>query len=125
MKKISALIVVAATLCAGSALAAGDAAKGKRVFNKCKACHSLEAGKHRIGPSLHGVFGREAGTVSGFKFSKAMKDSKVVWSPETLAKYLEKPRDFIKGTRMVFPGLRKEKEREDLNAFLMEATKAK
>lgn len=123
MKKISALVAVLATLSAGSALAAGDAAKGKRVFNKCKACHSLAAGQKRIGPSLHGVFGREAGTLPGFNYSRAMKESRIVWSPETLSEYLTKPKSFIPGNRMAFAGLRKEQDLADLMAYLEQATK--
>ncbi len=123
MKKVSALVVILAGLIAGQAYAAGDASKGKRVFNKCKACHSLVAGKKKIGPSLHGVFGQKAGTAKGFKFSPAMKKSGIVWSPETLSKYLASPRNFIPGNKMPFPGLKNQTQRDDLMAYLTEATK--
>ena len=105
---------------------AADVKKGKRVFNKCKACHSLVENKNRIGPSLHGIFGRTAGTTPKYKFSKAMKKAGaggLVWNEDTLAKYLLKPRAFIKGTKMAFAGIKKPKDMENLMAFLKEASK--
>ena len=105
----------------GPAFAEGDTAHGKKVFNKCKACHTLQAGKHRVGPSLGGVIGRTAGTEPGYKYSKAMKaygESGIVWSSETLDAYLENPRKVVKGTRMAFPGLKKPQGRIDLIAYL-------
>jgi cytochrome c len=111
----------AAALAANPALAGGDAAKGKKVFNKCKACHTLKAGKHKIGPSLAGVIGREAGTADGFKkYSKAMKGSGLVWDEETLSTFLEKPKAMVKGTKMTFGGLKKEGDRENVIAYIME-----
>lgn len=119
-------LVAALAVVSGPALAGGDAAKGKKVFAKCKACHALAEGKNKIGPSLYGVFGRKAGTAPGFKrFSPAIKKSGVVWDAETLDKYLAKPKDFIKGGRMPFPGLKKKADRDNLIAYLEKATKAK
>ncbi len=120
-----------ATLAAGfmllasqSARAEGDAAKGEKIFKKCKACHSLEAGKKKVGPSLAGLFGRTAGMVDGFKYSKAMKGSGIVWDEATLEEFLTKPKAFVPKTRMAFPGLKKEQDRADVIAYLMEATKS-
>lgn len=109
---------------ASAALAAGDAAKGQKVFKKCAACHSLEAGKKKIGPSLQGVIGRTAGTAKGYKYSKAMKaygKSGVVWGEQTLEIYLTAPRKVVKGTKMAFPGLKKEQDRADIIAYLKSA----
>ena len=105
---------------------AADVKKGKRVFNKCKACHTLVENKHRIGPSLHGIFGRTAGTSPKYKYSKAMKkagENGIVWDEKTLAEYLTKPRTYIKGTKMAFAGIKKKSDMDNLMAFLKEATK--
>ncbi len=125
MRNTKLLAVLAAgvvALTSQVAFAEGDAAKGEKIFRKCKSCHSLEAGKKKVGPSLAGVFGRTAGSVEGFRYSKGMKDSGIVWDAETLDQFLTKPKDFVPKTRMSFPGLKKEQDRADLIAYLMEAT---
>ena len=71
---------------------AADPVKGKKVFRKCVACHSLQEGKNKIGPSLHNLLDRKAGSVEGYKYSKAMKNSDVVWDEKSLDKFLTKPR---------------------------------
>ena len=106
---------------AGPALADGDAKAGKKVFNKCKTCHALEAGKNKLGPSLNGIFGRKAGAVEGFKYSQAMLDSGVVGDEATIEAYLAKPKEYIPGNKMVFVGLKKEDDREDVIAYLKQA----
>lgn len=118
----AAALMAAAAVVTGPALADGDAAKGKKVFNRCKACHVADEAKNKVGPTLHGVFGRKAGTVEGFKYSDAMKNADVVWSEETIAKYVKKPKDFIPGNKMAFAGLRKDSQIEDLIAYLKEET---
>ena len=122
--RIGLASLIAGILLLGSqaALAEGDAAKGEKIYKKCKSCHSLEAGKKKVGPSLAGLFGRTAGTVEGFKYSAAMKDSGIVWDEETLNTFLEKPKAMVPKTRMAFPGLKKEQDRMDLIAYLKEAT---
>lgn len=96
----------------------GDANAGKRVFVKCMACHTVQEGRHRVGPSLYGIVGRTAGTIEGFNYSDANKNSEAVWTPEVLFTYLEDPMAFMPGTRMIFAGLPSEKERADLIAYL-------
>ena len=119
---IAAIFLLSATGYAGAA----DVKAGSRVFNKCKSCHSLTAGKNLIGPSLAGLFGRTAGTAAKYNYSSAMKKAGaggLVWSEETLLKYLASPREFVKGNKMTFVGLKKESERENIIAFLKEAAK--
>lgn len=96
-----------------------DLKKGKKVFRKCKACHAVgEKAKNKVGPELNGIIGREAGSVEGYKYSKAMLKSGITWDEETLDKYLKKPKDLVKGTKMIFAGLKKEKQRKNLIAYL-------
>ena len=115
---MAAALAVGVMISGGSALAAGDAAKGKKVYRKCSACHTVKPGKHRIGPSLFGIAGRKAGTAKGFRFSKAMKKSGLTWDDATLDRYLKKPRKAVKGTRMIFAGLRSKKDRDNVIAYL-------
>ena len=95
-----------------------DLVKGKKVFKKCVACHSLEEGKNKMGPPLNNLLGRKAGSVKGYKYSKAMKNSGVVWNEESLDKFLTKPRKFIPKTKMSFRGIKKKSLRDDLILFL-------
>lgn len=124
MKKIGTLAAALAAVCVLGAAAAeaADVAKGKKVFNRCKACHSLEAGKRKVGPSLHGVFGRTSGTLEGFKFSKAMAEAGIVWDEQTIGEYLKAPKTYIKGNKMAFAGLRKQADIDNLMAYLKENT---
>ncbi|MCB1970314.1 MAG: cytochrome c family protein [Geminicoccaceae bacterium] len=102
----------------GVAQAEGDAAKGEKVFRKCKACHDVEEQKNKVGPYLKGVIGRPSGTVEGFKYSDAMANADLTWDPETIDKYLADTKGFIPGNRMAFPGLKKEQDRADVIAYL-------
>jgi len=108
----------------GAALADGDVKKGSKVFKKCKACHTLEeGGKKKVGPNLYGLFGRTSGTSEGFKYSDAMKDAAIVWDETTLDAYLKDPKGYIPKNKMAFKGVKKEKQRVNLLAYLKEATK--
>jgi cytochrome c len=119
----AALSIAVSASISFSAQAAGDAAKGEKVFRKCKACHSLEAGKKKMGPTLAGIMGRQAGSVEGFRYSKAMKAADIVWNSETVAAFLAAPRKYVKGTKMAFAGLRKPADIENLLAYLEANTK--
>ncbi|MDA0305169.1 MAG: cytochrome c family protein [Proteobacteria bacterium] len=122
MKKeiIAAVLLTVAMAFAGtSAMAAGDAAKGKKVFNKCKACHTVDkGGKNRVGPNLFGIAGKKAGSVDGYKYSSAMIASGVTWDDASLDKFLKKPKDFVKKTKMGYSGLKDDGQREDVIAYL-------
>lgn len=96
----------------------GDAAKGRRVFARCMACHTVQEGQNRVGPSLYGMVGRPAGTVDGFNYSDANANSGITWTEETLFAYLENPQEYMPGTRMIFPGIPSEQDRADIIAYL-------
>ena len=102
----------------------GDPASGEKIFRKCSACHMVGDGaKNRVGPMLTGVIGRPAASIEGFKYSKAMAakgEEGLVWTPDVLFEYLEKPRNYVKGTSMSYAGLRKEEDRRDVIASLNE-----
>ena len=119
----ASLLIAGALALAGQSALAQDAAKGEKLYKKCKACHSLKAGKKKVGPSLAGIFGRTAGTTEGFKFSKAMKESGIVWDDKTMDEFLAKPKKVVPKTRMAFPGMKKEADRANLIAYLKEAAK--
>ncbi len=103
---------------------AGNAARGERVFNQqCKTCHSLEEGPSLTGPTLHGMFGRKAGTAAGFEFSPEMIKSGIVWDDTTLAEYSRDPKAKVPGTKMVFNGIKQAGQLDDLVAYLKQATK--
>lgn len=118
-KFAAVLLAVAMAFASSSAMAVGDAGKGKKVFNKCKACHTAnKGGKKKVGPNLFGVVGRKAGTSKGFRYSKAMKKSGITWDEANLDKFLKKPRKFVKKTKMGFGGLKKESQRADIISYL-------
>ena len=108
------------------AQAAGDAARGARVFQACAACHSVQPGEHMTGPSLADVWNQKAGTVRGFeRYSEALKRSNVIWNDASLEHWLASPEKFIPGSSMTFPGLREKQARQDVTAFLQAASQGK
>ena len=119
-----AAAVVVVGLSATQAFAqAGNAARGERVFNQqCKTCHSLEEGPSITGPTLHGMFGRKAGTAAGFDFSEAMIKSGIVWDDTSLAEYMRDPKAKVPDTKMVFNGIKQAGQLADLVAYLKQAT---
>lgn len=114
-------VVILACLPAAAAAQEGDPEKGEKVFRKCRACHVADKPTNRVGPHLVDVLGRPAASVEGYNYSAAMKAKAaegLVWDAENLDAYLADPKGFIPGNKMVFPGLKKEDEREDVIAYL-------
>lgn len=117
LKPLLAIAILVTTL--SPAAAAGDAKAGERVFLKCRACHQVgEKAKNVVGPELNGLFGRTAGTAPGYSYSEANKASGIVWDEANFREYIADPRAKIPGTKMVFAGLKKEQEVDDLVAYL-------
>jgi cytochrome c len=96
----------------------GDAAAGEKVFAACRTCHVFDDGVNRVGPSLHKVVGRKSGSVPGFAYSDANKNSGITWTPQVLFEYLKDPKGYIPGTKMNFPGVKDDQKRADLVAYL-------
>src|SRR5215471_8959399 len=104
-------------IAAPSAVAA-DVEAGKTAFKKCALCHTTEAGKNKIGPSLFGVVGRKSATLEDFNYSEPMKKFDHTWDDETLDTYLADPRATVPGTKMIFPGIKDKTERDDVIGYL-------
>lgn len=102
----------------------GDAKLGAKLFkNRCAQCHTVEKdGGNKIGPALHGLFGRKTGSVEGYSYTDANKQKGITWDDDTLFAYLENPKKYIPGTKMAFGGLKKEKDRKDLIAYVLLST---
>jgi cytochrome c len=99
---------------------AADYEAGRRAFAQCRSCHVIEAGaRNRVGPNLHGIFGREIGSVEDFTYSQPVQDANFTWTPEQLDHWLENPQTFLPGNRMAFAGVRDATQRRDLIAYLM------
>jgi cytochrome c len=114
------VIAVAAALAAMAQVAhAADVAAGEQSFKKCFPCHSIgEGAKNKVGPELNGIDGRHSGTAPGYSYSDANKNSGITWNEATFKEYIKDPRAKITGTKMIFPGIKNEKEADDLWAYL-------
>jgi cytochrome c len=120
-KKLILAALASAVLFALPAHAEGDAAAGEKVFAKCKACHEVEKGVNKVGPTLKGLIGRKAASVEGYKYSEAMiaKGAEgVVWDEATLTAYLPDPKGFVPKTKMAFAGLKKPEDVANVIAYL-------
>jgi cytochrome c len=113
------LVALTAVLSVNGIARAADAEAGEKDFKKyCTACHTVEEGKNRVGPSLFGVVGRPSGSISGFAYSPAMKAAGITWTADKLDTYLADPKATVPGNKMTFAGVKNEAERADLIAFL-------
>ncbi len=111
-------LLLVGCLAAGAARAEGDVEAGKVQFKKCMVCHAAEPGQNKIGPSLFGIVGRKAASVPNFSYSDAMKKFDHAWDPATLDVYLADPHKEVPGSKMIFPGIKDKKDRDDLIAYL-------
>ena len=115
---LSALVVITSLAAASGALAQ-DAAAGKTSFNKCLACHAIgEGAKNKVGPELNGLDGRKSGTVEGYSYSDANKNSGITWGKDVFLEYIKEPKAKIPGTKMVFAGIKNENEANNLWAYV-------
>jgi len=118
MKSICTIVLLAALAAAPDARAQ-DAAAGEQVFKKCLPCHRIgEGAKNLVGPELNGLDGRHSGTAPGYTYSDANKNSGITWNEATFKEYIKDPRARIPGTKMIFPGIKDDKEASDLWAYL-------
>ena len=116
---LTAVFGASALLALSGAAYAQDAAAGEQVFKKCKVCHQIgEGAKNLVGPVLNGVVGRKAGTIEGYSYSDANKNSGLTWDEATLKVYLKNPREKVPGTKMTFPGLTSETDIDNIIAYL-------
>jgi len=113
------VLVVGLGLLSTVSAVAQDAAAGEKVFAQCKACHQIgESAKNAVGPMLNGLFGRKSGTIEGFNYSPANKNSGITWDEATFREYIKDPKAKIPGTKMIFPGLKDPKQIDDVVAYL-------
>ena len=112
------ILIILSVLLSISVAHADNKVSGEKVFKRCVSCHSFT--KTKIGPPLGKIFDKKAGSVIGFKYSKPMKSSDIIWNDCTLDKFLKKPRKHIKGTKMMFSGLKKKSHREAVIKYLKE-----
>jgi cytochrome c len=124
MKSLGYLLALQLLALSPTFASAQDVDAGQRSFNKCRACHQIGPdAKNLVGPKLNGLFGRQAGTIEGFNYSDANKKSGITWDEKVFAEYIKDPKAKVPGTKMVFPGIKNEKEIQDLTAFLKQYDK--
>lgn len=120
----SLLILCLALQATAQGTVSGDSDRGERLFLRCKACHTVtNTSRQRLGPTLFNLFSRKVGTLADYDYSRALQDADFNWSDEELDAWLKQPNSFLPGNRMAFSGFPKEKDRQDLIAYLKQATK--
>ena len=112
-----------AVLAVGPARADGDPKRGEKIFEECRACHSVERGVNGVGPGLHGIFGRRAGAPEDFRYSPALKRSGITWTPQTIAAYVADPQKTVPANRMPYSGIPDARDRADLIAYMQQVFK--
>ncbi len=121
MKFAIAFAAAASLALIGPAFAEGDVAAGRTVYNQCRPCHQIGPdAANSVGPTLNGIFGRKAGEVPNYNYSDANKNSGLTWDEATLREYLKNPRAKVPGTKMIFPGITREAQMDNIIAFLMQ-----
>ena len=120
---IAAVIAAAAAALAAPVARAQDAKHGEKLFEECRACHSVERGVNGVGPSLFGVFGRRAGSLEDFRYSPALKRSGITWTPQTLDTYVADPQKSVPANRMPYAGMPEARDRADLIRYLQTTSK--
>ena len=115
---LAATLLLAGTAGAAPVAPKGDAAHGQQIFARCSVCHTIGQTGGKMGPALNGVVGRKSGSVAGFAYSPAMKNSGLTWDAATLARFLQAPMKTVPGTKMFFPGLASSQDQADVVAFL-------
>jgi cytochrome c len=118
-----ATMVATFVLGVGVACADGDAKHGERLFEECRACHTLDRSVDSVGPDLHGVFGRRAATLDDFRYSPALKRSGITWTVETLDGYIADPQKVVPANRMPYAGMPDARDRADLIIYMQQAFK--
>ena len=120
---IAGVIAAAAAALAAPAARAQDAKHGEKLFEECRACHSVERGVNGVGPSLFGVFGRRAASLEDFRYSPALKRSGITWTPQTLDTYVTDPQKAVPANRMPYAGMPEARDRADLILYMQTSFK--
>ena len=125
-RTVAAAVVLGGALMLFTAAArgqGGDASRGEKRFEECASCHSVAAGENGVGPSLHGIINRKAASLEDFRYSPAMRNSGLTWTPETIDTFIADPQKLVPANRMAYAGLTEGADRADLIAYLQQATK--
>ena len=123
MQAFGIVCAIALLAAAGMAYPQADAARGEKRFEECASCHSVAPGENGVGPTLYGIFDRKAASLEDFRYSAAMRNSGITWTPETLDTFIADPQKMVPGNRMAYAGLPDVAGRADLISYLEKATK--